>query len=130
MAKWKTIVEKHQRESYRWPAGWDSREKVAAELECSPDRVASLLAPGIKAGTIESRPIRVWDDAQRRVVTVIGYRQVPRPGAADGGDGSDLSRVMAVIRRYPGASASYIRDRVPKDIRAKYPAREVAKLMA
>ena len=72
---WKTVVEKQNKKTYQWPEGWDTREEVAEQLECSTDRVGQVLAPGIRAGEIEVQAFPVWDDLLKRVVRVTGYRR-------------------------------------------------------
>jgi biotin operon repressor len=72
---WKNYVEKQNAKVYTLPAGWDSRESIAEQLECSPDRVREHLQPGIAAKEIESRQFPVWDSALGRKVAVTAYRQ-------------------------------------------------------
>jgi hypothetical protein len=75
MPNWKSILEKQNAAAYAWPRGWSSRDDVAEQLECSPERVASLLAPGIRAGTVERQDFTVWDNKLKRLVRVTGYRE-------------------------------------------------------
>ena len=74
---WKTHVEKLSAKNYVLPEGWDSREKVAEQLDCSEGRVRVALAPGIKAGELETAVFPVWDPVCKRVVRVTAYRQKP-----------------------------------------------------
>ena len=74
---WKTHVETQSAKLYVLPPGWDSREKIADQLECSPDRVRVQLAPGLKAGTIEMNVFPVWDKVTKRVIRVTAYREKP-----------------------------------------------------
>jgi len=78
MPNWKNIVSSSNAKQYKWPAGWQTRDQVAEELECSRDRVAEVLAPAIEQGIIERRPFSVWDPVTRRKITVFGYREIPR----------------------------------------------------
>ena len=78
MSNWKQIVEKKNAEIYKLPAGWDSREKVAKDLECLPDRVSEILRPAIKAKEAEQNTFKVWDKELKRIVRVTAYRQMPR----------------------------------------------------
>lgn len=78
MPNWKNIVSSSNAKQYKWPAGWQNRDQVAEELECSRDRVAEVLAPAIEQGLIERRPFSVWDSVTRRKVTVFGYREIPK----------------------------------------------------
>lgn len=60
--------------AYSWPKGWSSREEIAEQLECSAERVREVLGPGIKAGTIEFKDFKTWEDG--RFVRRTGYRKV------------------------------------------------------
>jgi hypothetical protein len=74
---WKNHVAKTNARTYVLPVGWDSREKVAEELECNPDRVRIMLAPGVKSGEIECAVFPVWDTITRRIVRTTAYRTKP-----------------------------------------------------
>ena len=76
MANWKKIVEDHSKRAYKWPEGWDSRETIAEQLECSPDRVSDILSKSIKDGEIEKKAITYWDNELKRKITSFGYRQL------------------------------------------------------
>lgn len=78
MPNWKNIVSSSNAKQYKWPAGWQTRDQVAEELECSRDRVAEVLAPAIEQGIIERRPFSVWDPVTHRKTTVFGYREIPK----------------------------------------------------
>lgn len=78
MPNWKSILEKQNATAYSWPRGWTSRDDVAEQLECSPERVASLLAPGIRTGAVERQDFTVWDNKLKRLVRVTGYRETGR----------------------------------------------------
>ena len=81
MPNWKTILEKQNATAYAWPKGWSSRDDVADQLECSPERVAGLLAPGIRAGAIERQDFTVWDAKLKRLVRLTGYRETGKSEA-------------------------------------------------
>lgn len=70
---WKTYAEKKNAETYVLPHGWDSRDAVANQLECSPDKVDDHLRPGLKAGEIQKQQFRVWEPALKRLVMVTAY---------------------------------------------------------
>ena len=72
---WKTLVEAQNRKTYVLPLGWDSRDKVAEQLECSVDNVRVLLGPAIRAKTVEVAQFPVWDDITKKVVRVTAYRR-------------------------------------------------------
>lgn len=75
---WKNVVEKQNAKAYVLPSGWDSREKVAEDLECAPERVPDLLRPGLRSGEIEGQQFRVWNPALKRVILVTAYRTRPK----------------------------------------------------
>ena len=81
MANWKTVVEKQNAKAYARPKGWDSREDVAEALECSPERVATLLAPGIRSGEVERKEFTVWDNELKRLTRGIFFRETPKDAA-------------------------------------------------
>ena len=72
---WKPYVASMNAKTYVLPQGWDSREVVATQLECSTDRVRTVLAPAIKAGEVEVKVFQVWDKVVRRVVPTTAYRR-------------------------------------------------------
>lgn len=72
---WKNAVAKLNARHYAFPAGWDTRDAIAEQLECSTDRVDTLLGPGLKSGEIEKQQFPVWDARLGRKVLVWGYRQ-------------------------------------------------------
>jgi len=72
--KWRTLINKTNASTFKWPEGWDTRERVAEQLECSPDRVREVLAPAIRAGAVEVRDFKVWEDG--RFVRKTGFRAV------------------------------------------------------
>lgn len=91
---------------YTIPEGWDTRDKVAESLQCSPDKVVDLLKPGIQSGDIEKQDFPVWDGNRRLTVRVTCYRLAgekrepkERPEKATG---SFEDRIRAAILRHPG----------------------------
>lgn len=72
---WKSLVEAQNRKTYVLPPGWDSRDKVAEQLECSVDNVRVLLAPAIRAKAVEVQQFPVWDDIIKKVVRITAYRR-------------------------------------------------------
>jgi len=74
---WKSLVEAQNRKTYVLPSGWDSRDKIAEQLECSPDNVRILLGPAIRAKSVEMQQFPVWDDVTKKVVRVTAYRKRP-----------------------------------------------------
>lgn len=81
---WKKLVNNTNASTYAWPEGWDTREQVAEQLECSPDRVREVLAPALRAGAVETKDFKVWEDG--RFVRKSGFRATagasPHPAQA------------------------------------------------
>jgi hypothetical protein len=73
---WKNYVEKTQAKTYVLPPGWDSRAKVASDLDCSEENVRRMLAPAMKAGEVEMASFPVWDEMTKRIVRTTAYRRV------------------------------------------------------
>ena len=71
---WTKTVTEINRKRYTIPDGWDTKEKIAADLQCSPDRVADLLKPGIQTGEIERQEFSVWDEKRRLTTRITCYR--------------------------------------------------------
>ena len=78
---WKSVVEKKNAEIYKLPPGWDDRDTVAIDLDCSPERVREILRPAIKAGEVEAKVFPVWDKVAKRIVSTTAYRQAVKPAA-------------------------------------------------
>lgn len=74
---WRAFVEANNAKQYQLPSGWDAREKIADDLECSPDSVRKLMAAAIKAGSVETNVFPVWDKLTKRVIRVTAYRKAP-----------------------------------------------------
>lgn len=72
---WKQLVEAQNRRTYVLPPGWDSRDKIAEQLECSVDNVRVLLGPAIRAKAVEVSVFPVWDEVTKKVVRVTAYRR-------------------------------------------------------
>jgi cytochrome P450 len=74
MSKWLKTINRINSNRFQIPAGWQTREQVAVELQCDPDRVADLLKPGLQSGDFERKDFPVWDSARRMTVRVVCYR--------------------------------------------------------
>lgn len=72
---WKNYVAAQNAKTFVLPAGWDSREQIAEQLGCSPEKVREHLQPGIAAREIESRQFAVWDAELGRKIAVTAYRK-------------------------------------------------------
>lgn len=108
MANWKKIVSVQNAKLYKWPEGWDTREKVAEHLECSPERVAEILAPAIKTGEVEKGQFPVWDAINGRKMYLVGYRprQKVAPSVATHAPSSPKRGRPALQRKEPYEGAS------------------------
>ena len=73
------MVETTQSKTYVLPEGWDSRSDVAEQLECSEDRVRTLLLPAIKDKTVQVQTFPVYDKLTKKVIRVTAYRRVTQP---------------------------------------------------
>ena len=80
---WKQLVEAQNRKTYVLPPGWDSRDTIAEQLECSVENVRVLLGPAIRSKTIEVQTFPIWDEITKKVTRVTAYRrrQAGRDGA-------------------------------------------------
>jgi hypothetical protein len=74
MSKWLKTINRINSNRFQVPAGWQTREQVAADLQCDPDRVADLLKPGLQSGDFERQDFPVWDSGRRMTVRVVCYR--------------------------------------------------------
>ena len=72
--KWKKLLHKQNAKHFSWPAGWDTAEEIAEQLECSPDRVREHLGPSIRCGEVECKNFTVWDTETGRKITKTGFR--------------------------------------------------------
>ena len=126
---WKATVAKLNSKHFAFPAGWDTRDTIAAQLECSPDRVDTLLGPGLKSGEIEKQQFPVWDSRLGRKVLVWGYRQ---KGAAtpQAKPSSELATaVRALAKKHPSFTPARLRDYLSKSIRYSVTSEDVAAIL-
>ena len=134
---WKTTVAKLNARHYAFPAGWDTRETIADQLECSADRVDTLLAPGLKSGEIEKQQFPVWDQRLGRKVLVWGYRHRPAGAPAPAKKPSSPSAlealgpaVQSIALRHPHLRPSEIREYLPKRLRSSCRAADIVAILA
>ena len=73
---WTKAVNELNKKKFVVPEGWSTREEVAKDLQCSPDKVADLLKPGLQSHEFEKADFSVWDEARRMTVRVTCYRIV------------------------------------------------------
>ena len=119
---WNKTVNEINRKRYTIPEGWETKEEVAASLQCDPDKVADMLKPGIQSGEIERGEFPVWDDKRRLTVRVVCYRlsdgKVVKSAtkASENGriarGGTMEDRIVAALKRNPGASNREIAKKV------------------
>lgn len=79
---WKKAVEKLSREKFKTPDGWDTKETVALQLGCSPDRVKEIIKPGLESGDFERREFMIWDERRGVPVRTMCYRIADRKAPA------------------------------------------------
>jgi len=99
---WKKTIDTLNAERFTIPEGWDTRDQVAASLECAPDRVSDILKPGIASGDIERKEFSVWNPGRRMTEKVVCYRVVQRVGEAPSAPSSLDDRIRKAILAYPG----------------------------
>lgn len=78
---WKSVVEKINSETFVLPDGWDSRDSIAEELDCSPEKVDDHLRPGLKSGRFVKQQHKVWDKNLKRNIMVIAYHDTAQDEA-------------------------------------------------
>jgi hypothetical protein len=71
---WIKTVNEINRKRFTIPEGWETRDQVADNLQCDPDKVGDMLKPGIQAGDIERQEFPVWDESRRMAIRVVCYR--------------------------------------------------------
>jgi DNA-binding CsgD family transcriptional regulator len=79
---WKSYVEKKNAKTYVLPDGWDSRDEVATQLDCSPEKVDDHLRPALKSGEVIKQQFKVWDESQKRLTFVVAYREAAKDRVA------------------------------------------------
>lgn len=76
MTNWKKSVNQMHAETFKLPPGWDSKATIAESLDCSEEKVADWLAPGVKSGKYKKQSFKVWDATLERHVMVTAYQEV------------------------------------------------------
>lgn len=119
MNNWQKAINKINTERYCIPAGWDTKEQVAKNLECDPSRVNDLLKPGLDSGDIERKEFPVWDEKRRMAVRVQCYRlagekrePVEKPERKPVDQTKAIVEINRIIRNNPGRSDESIRKSV------------------
>jgi DNA-binding CsgD family transcriptional regulator len=93
MKNWKQFVEKKNAKIYVLPAGWDSKDTIAEQLECSPDKVRDHLRPALASGEVEEKQFKVWQSELGRCILVTAYREAQKEVTASE---FDLARAQAM----------------------------------
>lgn len=92
---WKKLVETKNAKTYVLPDGWDSREVVAKQLDCTEDMVDKNLYAALKSGEVEKKQWPVWNSALSKKVLVIAYREADKVKPAATPE-FDLARAKAL----------------------------------
>lgn len=92
---WKSYVEKKNAKTFVLPDGWDSREDVATQLDCSTDKVDDHLRPALKSGEVIKQQFKVWNDEQKRLVFITAYREASKDRALTTSE-FDVARAKAL----------------------------------
>lgn len=92
---WKKLVETKNAKTFVLPEGWDSRDSIAEQLECSPEKVRDHLRPAIQAKEVLEQRFNVWDPALKRCVMVTAYKQAGAAAPAATSE-FDLARAQAL----------------------------------
>ena len=81
---WKKYAQKKNAETYVIPSPWESREKVAESLGCSPEKVDDNLRAGLNSKEIQKQSFAVWDSKLERKVMTVAYAHVSKLKKPDG----------------------------------------------
>jgi hypothetical protein len=106
--KWQKAIDKINAEKYCIPHGWDTKEHIAEELQCSPERVHDMLKSGVSAGAFEAQDFPVWDAKRRMTTRVRCYRQKDETNV----DSSLEDRIKASLARNPNKTNYQIKNNI------------------
>jgi hypothetical protein len=106
--KWQKAIDKINAEKYCIPHGWDTKEHIAEELQCSPERVHDMLKNGVSSGAFEAQDFPVWDAKRRMTIRVRCYRQKEETNA----DSSLEDRIKASLARNPNKTSYQIKNNI------------------
>ena len=105
---WLKTVNRINRNRFQIPEGWDTKEQVAANLQCDPSKVADILKPGIASGDIERKEFPTWDEKRRMSVRVTCYRIAEAETKPSANTKSVEQKILASIKRNPKHSDTAI----------------------
>ena len=120
---WKALVEKQNAETYVLPEGWDSRDAVANDLDCSPEKVDDHLRPGLKSGRFIKQSYKVWDKNLGRNIMVVAYHDTAQDTAKPAPAAVDMAKLQALhaegktyaeIGKVVGLSRNAVRFRIQR----------------
>lgn len=92
---WKKLVETKNAKTFVLPAGWDSRDTVAEQLDCSPEKVRDHLRPALKSGDVIEQQFKVWNSDLKRCVMVTAYRESDKSSPVSS-SAFDIARAKAL----------------------------------
>jgi hypothetical protein len=98
---WLKTVNRINRDRFQIPEGWDTKEQVAANLQCDPSKVADILKPGIASGDIERKEFPTWDEKRRMSVRVTCYRIAGAESSPKVSHPAVSEKILASIKRNP-----------------------------
>jgi len=126
MVDWKKLVDQQNAKTYSFPSkdGWETREAIAEELGCSPEKVHATLRPALSEGVVEKQEFPVWDPKLKRLIRVTGYRKTRETEVAPAAGTENAQAVERYLRNHPKATL----DMVKREARCRgkrIPAKEV-----
>lgn len=96
---WKSYTEKLNAQTFILPSGWDSKDKVAEQLDCSVEKVDDHLRPAIKSGAVIKQQFKVWDDILKRNTMVWAYQETSNAGAISHPSSPALPLDITILKR-------------------------------
>jgi hypothetical protein len=126
--KYRIIVEKLNRKNYGPPAGWDSLEQVAADLQCDPAKVTTVLADAIRDGAVQSRKFQIWDKSTQLKVTKLFFR-IP-PAKSPPTSEEVRAQILKTAERKKTSNASTVLKYIPVRFRALVNTASIALVLA
>jgi hypothetical protein len=113
---WKKTIDQINAERFTVPPGWDTKDKVAADLECAPDRVSDILKPGIASGEIERKEFSVWNPGRRMTEKVVCYRVIQEQQPVKVKPERILAAIKANLGKTDGAIAKNLSGVLAADV--------------
>jgi len=104
---WTLLAEKENAKAYVLPSGWDSRDTVAVQLDCTPEKVDDVLRPALKSGKVVKQQHRIWDKQLKRVVLVIAYHDTANDATAATPDVNQMRALKKAGKTYGEIGAAF-----------------------